>query len=133
MSASAVRTQIRTWAAEIATSEAVPYYDTVNIMESPTEAVWWTIEFRTDFMEGTFCKAGYIEEGYIRIDVVAAPGTGDAAAIAAMEKIVPAFDAKLDPTQRVVLTTYEPIQENSGGSADKSYRVSVVFNYRHSL
>ena len=133
MSASYVRTTARRWAAEVATSVGVPFYDTINLAPTPTDNVWWTVSFTSESHEGTFCKPGYIENGFISVVVMARPGRGDAEAITAMESIIPALDAKIDPTQRLVLKNYEPLDEDSAGSADSMYRVQVVVNYAHSL
>ena len=133
MSASYVRTQTRTWCNEVATALGIPFYDTLNQEQSPTDNVWWTVGFTSEFHSGTFCKPDYIENGFLTVTVVARPGRGDIEAVQAMEQIVPALDAKIDPTQRLVLENYEPIDEASNGSADKDYRLRVIFNYQHSL
>ena len=131
MSAGAVRSQIRTWAAEVATSTGVPFYDTVNVEVNPTENVWWTVEFNAEFHEGTFCEPGYIEQGFIDCIVIAQPGRGDTAAIAALEQIVPTLMAKTG--SKVELVSYEPIGEMTNGSADQTYRVRSIINYAYSL
>ena len=133
MSASYVRTTMRTWCNEVATAVSVPFYDTVNLAPVTPDNVWWTVEFVSEYHEGTFCNPGYVENGFISVFVIARPGRGDAEAIAAIEAIIPALDAKIDPTQRFVLKNYEPIDEDSAGSADSNYRLRVVFNYAHSL
>ena len=134
MSASYVRKTARQWANEVsALFVQYPYYDTINLEQDPPEDIWWSLEFISDFMEGTFCRPGYIERGIIVVTVMAAPGTGDADAITAMEDIVPQMMAKIDPTQRLVIERYEPLEEASGGSAGKHYRVSVALEYQHSL
>ena len=133
MSASYVRTKTREWCTEVSTALAIPFYDTINQEQAPTDNVWFTVEFFSEFHSGTFCNPGYIENGFVSIIVVAKPGRGDLEAIQAMEQIIPALDAKVDPTQRLVYTSYEPLDEFSGGTADKDYRVRVVINYNHSL
>lgn len=133
MSASYVRTLIRQWCNEAATTTSIPFYDTINTNTKPPEKLWFTVEFTSEYHEGTFCKSGYIEEGFIRLVFVGHPGTGDQATIAAVETVVPEIDSKIDNTQRLVLTSYEPLNELTSGSADHSYRVGVVFNYRHTL
>lgn len=133
MSASFVRTTFRTWATEVATATTLPFYDTINQSQNPTDAIWWTCEFTSELHEGTFCQRGYFETGFITVIVVSEPGIGDLQAIQAMEQIVPALDAKIDPTQRLVLESYDPLDEQTAGSADQSYRVRCNINYRHSL
>ena len=133
MSASYVRSKTRTWAVEVSTASAVPFHETINTSTNPTEDTWFTVSFTSEFNDGTFCDRGFMEQGFITITVVAAPGTGDTTAITAMEKIIPALMAKVDPSGRLAYESYEPLQENSLGSADRDYRLTVIINYRHSL
>jgi hypothetical protein len=133
VSASYIRAKFRTWATEVAAATGLPFYDTINRQQNPADAVWWTCGFTSEFHEGTFCDRGYIETGFVTVIVVAEPGLGDLPAVQAMEQIVPALDAKIDPTQRLVLESYEPIDEQTAGSADQNYRVRCNINYRHSL
>ena len=133
MSASYVRSKTRTWAVEVSTASAVPFHETINTSINPTEDTWFTVSFTSEFNDGTFCDRGFMEQGFITITVVAAPGTGDTTAITAMEKIIPALMAKVDPSGRLAYESYEPLQENSSGSADRDYRLTVIINYRHVL
>ena len=131
MSASAVRTQVRTWAAEVETSTGVPFYDTLNVVQSPTDNVWWTVSFTSEYHEGNFCEPNYIERGFVEVIVIAQPGRGDADAITAIEQIVPALMGK--DMNKVELVSYEPIDDVTGGSADASFRVRAIINYHYSL
>ena len=133
MSASYVRTTMRKWCDEVATALSIPFYDTVNLEQMPSDNVWFTVSFVSEYHEGTFCNKEYLENGFITVTAVARPGRGDLEAIQALEQVVPALDAKIDPTGRLVLDSYEPIDEASNGSADKDYRVRVIMNYTHSL
>ena len=133
MSASYVRAKFREWIGQESTATGIAVYDTINYEQTPTEDVYLTYAFTAEVMEGTFCQPGYVEAGFISLVAVAAPGQGDADAVSALETMVPALFAKIDPTQRLVLTSYEAIEEATGGSADKDYRLRVLFNYRHSL
>lgn len=134
MSASHVRNTTRNWAQAISAIAGNPqYYDTINVEVDPSDAVWWTMEYQAEFFQGTFCARNYLENGFIRLIVFAQPGTGDTACVAGLETIVPQMLAQIDPTQRLVIETYEPAQEASGGSADSTYRLSVLLNYKLSL
>jgi len=125
---------VRRWAAEIAALHpTIPFYDTVNRNQDPQDDVWWTVDFFPLTMDGTFCERGYVETGYVYVDVFAAPGRGDMEAIQAMEIIIPEMFGKVDPTQRLVLESYDPLEEASGGSARQSYQVTVGMLYQHSL
>lgn len=134
MSASYVRSKMRQWAGEASAIVGLPqYYDTINVEVNPSDSVWWTLDFAAEYFEGTYCQKDYIEAGFIRLTVIAQPGTGDTGASAAMESLVPEIMGKVDPTQRLVLESYEPLQEQSYGSADNSYRISTILNYKLSL
>ena len=133
MSASYVRSKTRQWAGEVSAASAVPFYETINTANNPTEDTWFTVSFTSEFNSGTFCDRGFIEQGFITVTVVAAPGTGDSDAVTAMEQIVPALMAKVDASGRLAYESYEPLQENSQGSADRDYRMTVIINYRHTL
>ena len=133
MSASYVRQKFRDWAQLTSATVGVQYYDTVNVEVEPTDSVWWTAEFIAEQNEGTYCQKGFLETGFIRIVVCSQAGIGDTGGIDAIEKIVPDMMAHVDPTQRLVLSRYEPLNEDTGGSADRNYRVSVVIDYAHSL
>ena len=130
MSASAVRSQFRTWAGETSATTGFNFYDTINQEQNPTDNIWWTCEFVAEEFDGTFCAPDYIESGYIPVVVFAQPGIGDTAAIAAMEQIIPDLLGKT--SVNLNLENYEPLQEDSQGSADRSYRVVVNLNYKYS-
>lgn len=127
------RLRMREWSEEAALSTGISFHDTVNVRVSAQEDVWFTLRFTALAMEGTFCRPGYVEEGYIDLIVVSKPGIGDIPALEAMEQLLPAVFDQVDPTQRFALTSYEPIIEESEGSADSTYRISLQFNYRLSL
>lgn len=133
MSAKYVRDKVRVWAGEVANTATIPYYDTVNREENPTDSVWFTMSFGVDLISGTFCEPGYIENGFFTVMVFAQPGTGDAQAVDAIEQILPEFMGKIDPSARLSLENYEPMREASDGSAEKYYRVQVTVNYLHQL
>lgn len=130
MSALYVRNKFRQWGNEVATSTGTPYYDTVNLEQNPTEAVWFTLEFVAEFYSnGTFCKSEETEDGFVRAVVFASPGTGDTAAITALEAIGTDFATKTDA--QVTIESFEPLQEMTAGSADQNYRVGVVMDYTY--
>lgn len=132
MSSSYVRAKVRLWAAQVETATGVPFYDTINTHVSPTDDVWWTVEFFAETHEGNFCDRQYIENGYVDIVVAAQPGLGDAAALAAIEAVVPELNKKQDANNQLSLNDYTPPGEDTAGSADESYRLSVSMNYTFS-
>ena len=132
MSALYVRNTFRAWAAQVATATGVPYYDTINLEQNPTDAVFFTLEFVAEFFSNqTFCKSEETEDGFVRIVVLAQPGTGDTAAITALEAIGTDFATKTDP--QVTIEGFEPLQEMTAGSADQNYRVGVVIDYSYEV
>lgn len=131
MSHSYARAKLRTWAGQVATATGVPFYDTVNVAVNPADAVWFTMSFTAEMYEGTFLKRDFVEMGFVSVVFIARPGIGDTAAIAAVEAVIPALMEKTDT--KLALMAPEPLDEDSFGSADKDYRVSVAINYRLSL
>lgn len=133
MSASYIRELVRQWAQQAAVAQAVPFYDTINKSEDPSDSIWFTVEFNSLSHEGHFCEKNYFEQGYIDVVFISEPGTGDLPAVQAAEKVVPMIMGFSDPNDRLSLESYEPIAEYSQGSADSSYRVGVQVNYRYAI
>lgn len=131
MSSSYVRTKVRQWCSEVAAATSVPFYDTINVNVNPVNDVWFTVEFISESHEGVFGKALFVENGFISVTFVARPGIGDAACVAAVEAVIPALFEKTD--SKLTLNTYDPVSEDSDGTADKDYRMSVAVNYRLAL
>ena len=129
MSVSYVRNLVRQWCNEAAASEGVPFYDTINRNVKPAGPVWFTVEFVAEATEGTFCTPDLRENGFVDLVVIARPGIGDSAALGALESLVPTLMAKADPNGQLTLDSYDPVQEDSAGTADSDYRMSVVLNY----
>lgn len=127
MSSRYVRTLFRTWCQSVATATGVPFYDTINQHQSPSDDTWWTVEFVADGHEGNFCDREYIERGFVDIIVRARPGIGDDTAFAAIEQIVPLLAANSDI--HLVIESYDPPNDDTGGSAEEAYGVVVQANY----
>ena len=133
MSASYVRNKVEQWCHDVATTTGVTFHETINFDVDPQESVWWTVEYLSLYSENMLCKKNYLEQGIVRLVFVGQPGTGWTATITALESVIPLIMAKLDNTRRLELTDYEPVVEDSGGSADVGYMVSVAINYIHKL
>jgi hypothetical protein len=124
VSSRAVRTTFRGWAATLAT----PFYDTINLSVSPSDAIWSTASFDSFSNQVmTFCR-DMEEVGQIELMYMAQPGVGDDAVLQAAEADIAALMAKTDATGKFVLTEYDPPSDISFGE-DSKYRVSVVFLY----
>lgn len=132
MSASYVRNMVRSWASAAAAAESVPFYDTINIVPEVLDPIWFTVIFQSERHIGTICTPEYVEYGFATLMFIAPAGTGDAGAIDAVERVLPQIMASADPTGRLVLEKYDPIVEETSGSADSSYRVFVTISYSYS-
>ena len=129
MSSLYVRQKVREWAELSAVG--IPYYDTINVEENPTDNIWFTAEFEPEFSEkNTFC--GEIsEEGLINFVFEAAAGVGDEALITAAQSAVKKILEQNDPSQDLVLTMDYAPDEYTGGTADTGYRISISVEYYH--
>ena len=81
-------------AAEVAAFEGIPFYDTINREQNPSDPVWWSCLFIALENENTYCDDEYREVGQIVLIVSAQPGIGDADAVQAIEIIIPALLGK---------------------------------------
>jgi hypothetical protein len=133
MSASYVRNKVEQWCQQASTLHSVPFYPTINLDVDPQDNVWFTVEFISLYHEGMLCKKEYMEQGVVRVVFIGQPGIGWTATISALELIIPELMGKIDPTQRLQFKDFEPITEESLGSAEPSYMVSVAINYQHNL
>lgn len=132
MSSSYVRGLARTWASAAATATSIPFYETVNTDQNPSDPVWWTIEFSAEFSEKlSFCDT-WREEGIADIVVSGRPGVGDLAVIDASEKIRDNMLSNNDPARKFYLAGPNPPVEYSGGSGELSwYQVSISIEYSY--
>ena len=133
MSASYVRSKVEQWCNEVATVVGSAFHKTINVEANPTEDVWFTVEFTDLFHEGLLCRKGYLEQGAVRVVFISEPGIGWEDNILLLESVIPLLMEKVDPTRRLELTDYEPIVEESFGSAEPRYMTSVSINYIHQL
>ena len=132
MSALYVRNKFNQWAGEVATTTGTPFYPTINLEQNPADPVWFSLEFVAEFYSnGTFCKSEETEDGFVRVVVFASPGTGDTAAVTALEAIGLEFAKKTDT--QVTIEGFEPLSEMTAGSADQNYRVGVVMDYTYEV
>ena len=130
MSAKYIREKVRQWCNAAAGATGVPFYDTINQNTNPQDDVWFSVQFLAQFHEGNFCDREYMERGLIILIVVAQPGLGDIPCLDAIEAIIPDMMGRQDA--KLSLQSYEPIQEETEGSADNRYRLSVDITYVYS-
>jgi len=129
MSSLYVREKVREWAQ--LPSITVPYYDTINVEEQPTDDVWFTAEFETEYSEKiTFCGQT-AEEGLINFVFESSAGTGDEALITVAQDTVSTILEQNDPSSELSLEMAYAPEEYTGGSADSGYRVLISVEYYH--
>ena len=129
MSSLYVRQKIREWSALPAVG--VPFYDTINFEENPTDDIWFTVEFEPEYSEKTTYCGDMSEEGLITFVFQTRPGVGDEALITAAESAVAEILAQDDPSGVLTLEMAYAPDEYTGGSADTGYRVSISVDYYH--
>ena len=130
MSSRAVRTQIRSLLAAPAVTVLCPFYETINVEQNPTDAVWFTVAF--DFLYSdklSFCQ-DFAENGSIELVFESLPGTGDDAVLQAAEGVTAELKKFVDSTGKLTLTSFSAPDEYSlGASDDGAYRVVVFIDY----
>ena len=129
MSSLYVRQKVREWAELSAVG--LPYYDTINVEENPTDNIWFTAEFEPEYTEKqTFCGE-LSEEGLINFVFESAAGVGDETLLAAAQSAVKKILEQNDPSQDLVLEMDYAPDEYTGGTADTGYRISISVEYYH--
>ena len=130
MSALYVRQTVREWLAR--PEFTVPFYDTVNKEQNPSDEVWATASFDASFRERlTFCENSWIEEGDINVVYTGLPGVGDAVVLAAAEADMVTLMSIRDPNDKVRLTAVDPPREASAGSVNQGYQISYLVEYEY--
>ena len=125
MSSRAVRTLARTWANAL----PVPYVDTINFDESPTDPIWFTIEFASygsDKM--SFCQ-DWREVGSLQLDFFGLAGVGDDALLAAAEPAVRQFFQNVDPAGKLSLVSFSAPDDFTPTGGSPKFGVSFVIDY----
>lgn len=97
-----VRTEVRNWLLQ----GNVPYYDTVNLEQNPTDPIWSTVDWGyADRQMTTYCH-NHVEEGSFNVVFFGDPGVGDDALLAAAEADMDLLLLRVDPNARLTLTNY---------------------------
>jgi hypothetical protein len=106
-----------------------PFYESVNEVNSPTEAVWSTLAFDVfTTNKETFCGL-MVEKGTISIIINASPGLGDDAALIAVEAIADVFFRQVDSSGRLVLVSRSAPDEIMSNDGSPSYMCAVDLDY----
>jgi hypothetical protein len=130
MSALYVRQTVREWLGKAEID--VPFYDTINRDQTPTDDIWATASFDATFRERlTFCNSSWQEEGDVNVVYTGLPGIGDAVVLAAAEKDMQTLMSIRDPNDKLRLTAVDPPREASAGSTNQGYQVSYLVEYEY--
>ncbi len=128
MSNSYVRNMFRSWLNAL----PEPYYDTVNLDQSPPDDLWVTavfISYGVDFID----TCGQQEEtGEVQVIWLGKPGVGDAALLAAVEAGTQALLAREDPAGKLIVTGRTAASDYAGPDTPH-FEVAVSFVYTMKL
>ena len=128
MSALYVRGMVKGWLGDA--SLDVPFYDTINLEQNPSDTNWVTAEFESTLRDKiSFCE--WREEGEVLLIYTGAAGVGDGDLLKAVEKDIKTFMAFRDLTRQLTITGVQAISEYSGGSANAGYQVEVTIEYTY--
>jgi len=129
MSRKYVRDTVRGWITS--NPPAIPFYETINVDENPTDPTWLTVEFNAEYTDQQgFC--GHQEErGVIELVISGAPGVGDGVVISAADALAQQFMNNKDPSGKLTLLNDLAPEEFSGGDANKYYQVIVGIEYQY--
>ena len=129
MSSRYVRTNARNWMKIAVVGNGAPFYESVNEVHSPTEAVWSTLAFDVfTTNKETFC-GDTIEIGTISIIINASPGLGDDAALIAVEAVADVFYRQVDSSGRLVLVSRSAPDEIMSNDGSPAYMASIDIDY----
>lgn len=129
MSSYYVRSLIEGWLKDQAMS--VPYYPTINEEQNPTDDIWCTADFTSNYRDVmTFCEGLTTEEGEVEIEYFGKAGIGDDSLIQAIEADMLILMAQRDPNSKCILMRRSAPFETSGGSAMMMYGLSIYVDYQ---
>jgi hypothetical protein len=128
MSTLAARTLVHGWAA----AQALPFYDTVNVEQNPTDPIWFTIEWDGAYGDPlTYCGDKLLE-GSFSLVFFTRPGGTAIPLLAAAEPVVKNFMTSVDPGGKLVLLDNGVAEDFwSGGDAPLfgiAFRVTYELN-----
>lgn len=124
MSSRAVRQMVRTWLGTM----SVPFHDTINLEQNPSDPVWLSVEFDAyGYDKDTYCEK-FTERGQITLVWMGQSGVGDDALLQTAEADAAAFYANTDPTGKLVLTG-RSASDSYIGSDTPYFEVAIYFDY----
>ena len=125
MSAKYVRDLAKQWAQSL----TVPFYDTVNIEQEPTDPIWCTLEFEYSSSEEiTFCGLN-VHLGTFSLVFFGSAGIGYESLFAAAETDAAVFYLNDDPNQKLTLTLLDTPEEFETTGGVPQFGVAIAINY----
>lgn len=125
-----VRQKVRGWLQD--PTMTVPFYNTTNEEQSPTDPIWCTLEFNyADREVITMCGGDIEEEGEFEVVYLGQPGVGDVALLTAAEADIKTLMAQRDSSNKLTLTVANAPEEFTQGDAQMEYGVSFSIEYSY--
>ena len=122
------RTELQNFLASLPTP--VPFYETINENQLPTDDLWVTMDFESNFQDPTcYSRKERQEHGTVGIAVFAKAGTGDLAAVQLADLIEDHF---IDPAVDLTPVNVDAVQsasEFTNGDVPRFYGVEVNIDY----
>ena len=130
MSSLYVRKQIETWLKDSAM--AVPFYNTINEDQSPTDNIWCTADFDISSRELLTLCQDYIEEsGEVEVVYFGQPGTGYEDLLTAAESDMQTLMSFRDASNKLILINRSAPMEFTRGDADQEYGIIFDVEYQY--
>lgn len=122
----AFRDKVRTWLQ--AKHPDVPYHETVNTQQDPSDSAWVTLEFMPNYSEDISigCNEN-AEYGQVDVFIFTKSGKGDQQALTMADTLINSMKGFSD--NGVVVEAIEPPTEAFNGDARRWYSVYVSIDY----
>ena len=118
---------VRDLCAEWAALVGVPFYNTINEEQDPTDPEWFTLEYQViNKQRDTFCS--YLESGLVSLIFFGQAGVGYEDLLQIGQEATDIFVANVDPTGRLTLELSQPPSDYTGLNSP-SYIVEFAVNY----
>lgn len=127
MSSLYVRQLCDQWAQATALAEGLPYYNTINEEQKPTDPAWFSLEYQaTGNTQATYCSTW--ETGVVSLIILGEAGVGFQDALIAGQAVVDEFLTNVDPAGRLTLELPQPPSDFSGLD-DPWYTIEFAITY----
>ena len=111
---------------------AVPFYNTINEDQSPTDNIWCTADFDVSYREVMTMCQDYIEEsGEVEVVYFGQPGVGYESLITAIENDMSTLMSFRDSTNKLILLNRSAPIEFTRGDADQEYGIYISVDYQY--